>query len=86
MICSSLTARCGRDAGFRLLYLLGSTEREWDRYEMLQSLATDRWAQANPEHPDRDDLLAFQARFRETYLRYGRDVLGFAILLLRRTD
>jgi SAM-dependent methyltransferase len=75
-----------RDAGFRLLYLLGSTEREWDRYEMLQSLATDRWVRAHPDHPDRDDLLAFQDRFRENYLRYGRDVLGFATLLLRRTD
>ena len=73
-----------QQAGFRLLYLRASTDDEWDRYEMLQSLATDRWAQANPDHPDRDEVLGLQDAARANYLRYGREQLGFAQMLLRK--
>ena len=75
-----------RAAGFRMLFLMVSSGQEWDRYEMLQSLAIDRWVEANPDHPDRDEVLAIQARARSAYLRWGRDVLGFTQMILRRVD
>ncbi len=74
------------DAGFRLRYQIVSTGQDWDRYEMLQSLSVDRWAAANPDHPDRDDVLALQARAQRSFLAWGRDALGFTQMILRRVD
>jgi len=74
------------EAGFRMLYLLASSEQDWDRYEMLQSLAVDQWVEAHADHPDREEVLAIQKRARDAYLRWGRDVLGFAQMILRRLD
>lgn len=73
-------------AGFRMTYQVVSSGPDWDRYEMLQSLSVDRWAAAHPEHPDRADVLAIQRRARRTYLRWGRDAVGFTQMILRRVD
>lgn len=73
-------------AGFRMQYMVVSSGQDWDRYEMLQSLSVERWAEAHPDHPDREEVLAIQAQARRTYLRWGRDVLGFAQMVLRRSD
>jgi len=73
-------------AGFRLLFQIVSTGQDWDRYEMLQSLSVDRWAAAQPEHPDREAVLARQVEAQRTYLRWGRDALGFTQMVLRRID
>ena len=73
-------------AGFRMLYLVVSSGQDWDRYEMLQSLSVDGWAAEHPDHVDRDEVLAIQAQARSRYLRWGRDTLGFAQMILRRVD
>jgi SAM-dependent methyltransferase len=70
--------------GLRLMYMVGSTDRDWDRYEMLQSLAADRWVRANPDHPDLDEFIEACQRDRSLYLRWGRDVLGFTQFVFRR--
>ena len=74
------------EAGFRVLYQVASSGQDWDRYEMLQALSVDRWAQANPEHPDRAEVLEIQDRATRTYLKWGRDALGFSQMILRRID
>jgi len=74
------------EAGFRVLYQVASSGQDWDRYEMLQALSVDRWAEANPEHPDRAEVLEIQDRATRTYLTWGRDTLGFSQMILRRTD
>lgn len=71
--------------GLQIVYMVGSSERDWDRYEMLQSLAADRWARANPDHPDLAEFLEATRRDRALYLRWGRDALGFAQFVFRRT-
>ena len=70
--------------GLRLMYMVGSTDRDWDRYEMLQSLAADRWVRANPDHPDLGEFIEASQRDRSLYLRWGRDVLGFTQFVFRR--
>ena len=61
-------------AGFRLRYQVVSNGQDWDRYEMLQSLSVDRWAAANPDHPDRDDVLALPSPRRSgRSSRWGRE-------------
>lgn len=67
----------------RLVRLRGSTEAEWDHYEMLQAQAVDRWAVDNPDHPERDAVLAWRRDANARYLRWGRDTLGYAQFVLR---
>ena len=71
------------EEGLTLLYALPSRDEDWDRYEMLQLRAAERWALAHPDDPDVDELLARARRGADAYLRWGRDTLGWAIYLFR---
>jgi hypothetical protein len=71
------------DLGLRPLYVLGATHEGWDRYETRQLMAADRWARANPDHPDVDEVLTLTRRSAAHYLRWGRDTFGWALLLFR---
>jgi SAM-dependent methyltransferase len=73
----------GHELGLRQLYVIGATTEGWDRYETRQLLAADRWARANPDHPDVDEVLAATRRSATDYLRWGRDTFGWALLLFR---
>ncbi|MDJ0522226.1 MAG: methyltransferase domain-containing protein [Planctomycetota bacterium] len=74
------------ERGMRLTFMRGSTLTEWDRYEMLQARAADRWAEAHPDHPDRDEVLEERSKENEVYLRWGRDNLGFALFVFRMAE
>jgi hypothetical protein len=69
----------GESLGLRLLYTMVSSEDGWDRYEGLQWQAAERYAMQNPQDPDVPDLLERVRWYRDAYLSYGRDVLGWAI-------
>ena len=72
-----------RSLGLEVLWMRGSSPEDWDRYEMTQTLAFDRWSREHPDHPD---LPAFREKLRvnkDAYLRWGRDTLGFAVWLFR---
>jgi SAM-dependent methyltransferase len=71
------------EAGLTLLYALPSRDEDWDRYELLQLRAAERWALAHPDDPDVDELLDRARRGAHAYLRWGRDALGWAIYLFR---
>jgi hypothetical protein len=71
------------DAGFQIVWMAGTTLAEWDHYEMQQSAALDRFARAEPAHPDLSEIRARRARADEVYLRWGRRYLGWALWLLR---
>ena len=67
-----------------LLYALPSRDEDWDRYELLQLRAAERFALAHPDDPDVGELLARARRGTDAYLRWGRDTLGWSIYLFRR--
>ena len=71
------------DEGLTLLYALPSLDEDWDRYELLQLRAAERYALAHPDDPDADELLARARRGSDAYLRWGRDTLGWTIYLFR---
>ncbi len=71
------------EEGLTLLYAMPSRDEDWDRYELLQLRAAERYALANPDDPDVPELLARARRGCEEYLRWGRDTLGWAIYLFR---
>lgn len=71
------------EEGLTLLYALPSCFEDWDRYEMLQVRAAERYALAHPEDPDVGELLARSRRGADAYLRWGRLTLGWSIYLFR---
>lgn len=71
------------EEGLALQSALPSRDEDWDRYEMLQLHAAERWALANPADPDVGELLARARRGADAYLRWGRDTLGWSIYLFR---
>jgi SAM-dependent methyltransferase len=76
-------AEIGREEGLTLLYLMVSTDADWDRYEMLQLRAAERYAVAHPDDPDVPQLLDRVRSGVDAYLRWGRDTLGWAIYVFR---
>ena len=71
--------------GLRPLYSLVSSEQDWDVYEGLHWYAADQYTISNPRDPDLNDLSARVSEGRETYLKWERQYLGWAIYLFRKT-
>ena len=62
-----------------------TSDADWDRYEGLYRLGMARYL---AEHPDDPEASAFRERSEHwyaSYLRWGRDTLGFALYLFERT-
>jgi SAM-dependent methyltransferase len=74
----------GLDAGLISLYSCVSSEDEWDHYEGLYARAIERYAIANPDDPDRAEMLERIRRWRAAYLRWGRETLGFGLYLFAK--
>ena len=76
--------RTGEELGLTFLYSLVSNQDDWDRYESLQWYAAGNYARENPGDPDVPELLERVSRFKEIYLKWGRDTLGWAVYLFRK--
>jgi hypothetical protein len=66
------------------LYAVVSSTDDWDRYEGLQWYAAAEYARSHPDDPDLPVIMERVSRSRESYLRWGRDCLGWAIYLFRK--
>ena len=75
-----------RELGLRPLWMRGASEQEWDAYEMTQLASFDAWARENPDHPERAEIEAKLRANKSSYLRWGRDYLGFAIWVFRTPE
>ena len=65
------------------VWMRDSTLTEWDRYELQQAAAFDAWARENPDDPDLEEIRQRRRKANAIYLRWGRDVCGFAIWAFR---
>ena len=65
------------------LYALVSSEDDWDRYQGLRWRAAERHALAHPADPDLPAILARSRAGRDSYLRWERDAIGWAIYLFQ---
>jgi hypothetical protein len=61
-----------------------SSEDDWDRYETLHWLAVETWLEENSDDVDAAEVRAMHERAKRTYLRHGRDILGWAIFVGRK--
>ena len=70
--------------GLAPVYALVSSLTDWDKYEGLHWYAAQEYAVLHPEDPDLKEILARDSRDRETYLKYERDTLGWAVYLSQK--
>jgi SAM-dependent methyltransferase len=82
---ASLAATEGRlaSAGLELIELVVASPDDWDRYEAAQWRAMDRWLRTNPDDPMHAQIRDALDHWRETYLRWGRRHMGWAVFVTR---
>ncbi|HEX4747402.1 MAG TPA: class I SAM-dependent methyltransferase [Gaiellaceae bacterium] len=68
-------------SGLPVVCVIASSEDDWDRYETLHWQAVETWLDANADDRDAPEIRARHERAKRTYLRHGRDVLGWAIFV-----
>lgn len=74
----------GESEGLNFLYASVSNQDDWDRFEGLHWIAAADYIASNPDDPDVAELKSLGAKFRESYLKWGRDTMGWAIYLFRK--
>jgi SAM-dependent methyltransferase len=67
--------------GLVVTSVIASSDDDWDRYETRHWDAVERWLAENRDDPDIADIKGRHDRAKRTYLRYGRDLLGWAIFV-----
>lgn len=65
-------------------YAFTSTTAEWDDYEWSYRQNLERYADLHPADPDAAEIMERAELGRRNYVRWQRDTMGFAVLLLRK--
>jgi hypothetical protein len=73
-------------AGLVPSVLIDSSQDDWDRYETLHWLAAEEWLTKHSGDPDAEEIRTRIEQDRERYLRWQRDLLGWAIIAGRKQD
>ncbi len=68
-------------SGLPVVSVIASSEDDWDRYETLHWRACEEWLATNPTDPYAAELRARHERSKRTFLRHGREYLGWAIFI-----
>ena len=68
-------------SGLPVVSVIAASEDDWDRYETLHWQAVEGWLASNADDPDASDIRARHEQHKRTYLRHGRDHLGWAIFV-----
>ncbi len=79
------TLSLAEDAGWQVVSCHESSPTEWDDYEHSYAARVREWCDAHSGDPD---AAAFRERIESwaaAYARWGRDTMGYALLLMRRS-
>jgi SAM-dependent methyltransferase len=68
-------------AGLAVVGLIASSEDDWDEYESLHWCALEEWLAENPADPDAQEIRRLHEESRDRYLRWQRELLGWAIVI-----
>ena len=71
-------------SGLEAVAVIASSHDDWDRYESLHWSTLDEWLRENPRDPRAGEFRELGRYHRERYLRWTRELLGWAILVGRR--
>ncbi len=74
----------GVEAGLVPMHAAVSSDDDWDEYEWKYARSIERYAREQPEDADVPAMVERSRRWRDAYLRWGRDTLGFAAYLFYR--
>lgn len=72
------------DAGLIPMYAAASSPDEWDDYEGLYARSIERHLINHPDDPDAEEMGRRIREWRQNYLQYGRDTLGFGLYLFAK--
>jgi cyclopropane fatty-acyl-phospholipid synthase-like methyltransferase len=79
--------RAGEPHGLTAVYVRVASEADWDRYEWTLIANAERFLAEHPDAPEADELRAWNDASRDRVLGPGgRGTMGFALVLLRKTD
>jgi ubiquinone/menaquinone biosynthesis C-methylase UbiE len=70
--------------GLTPLWCSTVTGDEWDEYEWGYSRGIESWVRAHPDDPDAEAMTARSRAWRDAYVKWGRETLGFGVYVLRR--
>ena len=76
--------QAGIEAGLVPMHAATASPDEWDEYEWKYCRSVERYVREQPDDPDARAMLERSRRWRDAYLRWGRDTLGFAVYLFYR--
>lgn len=76
----------GKKLGLQLIYSVVSSKDDWDNYEGLNWYSSIKYVMANPEDKDNQELIKRIEKSRDSYLRWGRETLGWAIYLFQKVE
>lgn len=77
------TTAMAKQRGWQLIACHESTVPEWDAYEHAYAANVRKWCSANPDDADAKPFEDRIARWSAAYERWGRDTMGYALMLLR---
>lgn len=72
-------ARIGEQLGLRLAEHWSSTDEEWDDFEAAYFEGILSYGRENPDDPRISEMLRRIHRWRQAYIRWGRQTLGFGV-------
>ena len=76
--------QAGVAAGLVPMHAVTASIDEWDDYEWKFCRSVEAYAREQPDDPDVPAMLDRVRRWRDAYLKWGRDSLGFAAYLFYR--
>ena len=74
----------GESLGLDLLFAVASNQDDWDNYMGLSWRAAYDFIRDKPNDPDCAEIQERTVNHKDSYLRYGRDCLGWAIYVFRK--
>jgi SAM-dependent methyltransferase len=77
------TWEIAKEEGLSLVWMRGSSDQDWDRYETVQAASFDHFARQNPDHPDLAEIAERHHGSLDVYFRWGRQTIGFAFWVFR---
>ena len=68
-------------AGLPVVSVIAASEDDWDNYVTLTWRAVEEWLAEHADNPDAEEIEQQYRSWKERYLRWQRDLLGWAIFL-----
>lgn len=74
----------GDEFGLTCSFTMASDLEDWDYYESPHWRSAAEYVDANPDDPDNPEIIENAKKFREIYLRWGRDTMNWCLYLYRK--